>query len=77
VVALAPRAALAIGELAPAAASALLLGSEGEGLSAAALAAADVAVRIPIVPAVDSLNVATAAAVALHRLAPPAEPCAS
>lgn len=48
---------------------ALLLGSEGAGLSAAALALADLCVRIPIVPDVDSLNVATAAAIALHRLA--------
>ena len=50
---------------------ALLVGSEGWGLTAATLAAADRRVRIPIAPGVDSLNVATAAAVALHRLAPP------
>lgn len=50
---------------------ALLLGSEGTGLSAAALAAADHGVRIAMAPGVDSLNVATAAAVALHQLAPP------
>lgn len=48
---------------------ALMVGSEGEGLSRAALEAADVAVRIPMAPGVDSLNVATAAAVALSRLA--------
>ena len=47
---------------------ALLVGAEGAGLSDAALAACDRRVRIPIAPAVDSLNVATAAAVALHRL---------
>ncbi|MGH4025221.1 MAG: TrmH family RNA methyltransferase, partial [Pseudonocardiaceae bacterium] len=41
-----------------------LLGAEGPGLSAAALAAADLAVRIPMAPGVDSLNVATAAAIA-------------
>ncbi|MGH3935595.1 MAG: TrmH family RNA methyltransferase [Pseudonocardiaceae bacterium] len=41
-----------------------LLGAEGPGLSAEALAAADLAVRIPMAPAVDSLNVATAAAIA-------------
>jgi tRNA G18 (ribose-2'-O)-methylase SpoU len=41
-----------------------LLGAEGPGLSAEALAAADVAVRIPMAPGVDSLNVATAAAIA-------------
>jgi tRNA G18 (ribose-2'-O)-methylase SpoU len=45
---------------------ALLFGAEGPGLSAAALAAADRRVRIPIAPSVDSLNVATAAAVAFH-----------
>ncbi|MGH3889659.1 MAG: TrmH family RNA methyltransferase, partial [Pseudonocardiaceae bacterium] len=41
-----------------------LLGAEGPGLSAEALAAADLAVRIPMAPGVDSLNVATAAAIA-------------
>jgi tRNA G18 (ribose-2'-O)-methylase SpoU len=48
--------------------TALLLGAEGPGLSAAALAAADVRVRIPMAPGVDSLNVATAAAVAFHEV---------
>lgn len=43
---------------------ALLLGTEGEGLSAAALDAADLAVVIPMSSGVDSLNVAAAAAVA-------------
>ena len=47
---------------------ALLLGSEGEGLSPAAVAMADVRLRIEIEATVDSLNVATAAAVALHHL---------
>jgi tRNA G18 (ribose-2'-O)-methylase SpoU len=47
---------------------ALLLGAEGPGLSDGALAASERRVRIPIAPSVDSLNVATAAAVALHRL---------
>jgi tRNA G18 (ribose-2'-O)-methylase SpoU len=41
-----------------------LLGAEGAGLSGAALSAADLAVRIPMAPGVDSLNVATAAAIA-------------
>lgn len=41
-----------------------LLGAEGPGLSAEALGAADLAVRIPMAPGVDSLNVATAAALA-------------
>jgi tRNA G18 (ribose-2'-O)-methylase SpoU len=45
---------------------ALLVGSEGEGLTAAAEAAADVRVRIPIAPEIDSLNVAVAVGIALH-----------
>ena len=47
---------------------ALLLGAEGPGLSAAALAGADVRVRIPIRTDVDSLNVGHAAAVAFAAL---------
>jgi tRNA G18 (ribose-2'-O)-methylase SpoU len=47
---------------------ALLLGAEGGGLSPGALAAAHRRVRIPMRPGVDSLNVATAAAIALHRV---------
>ncbi|MHA7189653.1 TrmH family RNA methyltransferase [Arthrobacter sp. MDT2-16] len=43
---------------------ALLLGTEGDGLSDAALAGADVALTIPMHGGVDSLNVAAAAAVA-------------
>ena len=48
---------------------ALLLGAEGPGLTATALARADRRVRIPIAAGVDSLNVATAAAVAFHAVA--------
>ena len=47
---------------------ALVLGHEGEGLTDAALAACEFRVRIPIRPSVDSLNVATAAAIALYEL---------
>ena len=47
----------------------VVAGSEGAGLSAEARAAASVAVRIPMAPGVDSLNVATATGIALHRLA--------
>ena len=47
---------------------ALLLGTEGEGLSVAALSAADRRVRIAMELGVDSLNVATAAAIGLHVL---------
>ncbi len=50
---------------------ALLLGSEGYGLSAEALAAADLAVRIPMATGVDSLNVATSAAVAFYEMGVP------
>lgn len=49
---------------------ALLLGTEGAGLSRRALAAADVVVRIPMDPRVDSLNVAAAGAVALWATRP-------
>jgi tRNA G18 (ribose-2'-O)-methylase SpoU len=47
---------------------ALMVGTEGRGLSDEALAAADLHVRIPMAPEMDSLNVATAAAIALHAL---------
>ncbi|MFN2608928.1 MAG: TrmH family RNA methyltransferase [Acidimicrobiales bacterium] len=47
---------------------ALVVGAEGPGLSRVALAAASRPVRIAMAPGVDSLNVATAAAVALHHL---------
>jgi tRNA G18 (ribose-2'-O)-methylase SpoU len=46
---------------------ALLLGHEGEGLSASALEACDHLARIPMRHGIDSLNVATAAAVALYE----------
>ncbi|HKS45201.1 MAG TPA: RNA methyltransferase [Amycolatopsis sp.] len=48
---------------------AVLLGSEGPGLTPAALAAADLAVRIPMSAGVDSLNIATAAAITFYELA--------
>jgi len=47
---------------------ALLLGAEGPGLTDTALAASDVVVPIPMADGVDSLNVATAAALAFHTL---------
>ena len=47
---------------------AVLLGAEGAGLSQAAMAQADALVRIPMSGGVDSLNVATAAAVAFAQL---------
>ncbi|MDQ1519317.1 MAG: hypothetical protein QOI55_390 [Actinomycetota bacterium] len=48
---------------------ALLLGAEGPGLSASALAHAVTRVRIPMARGVDSLNVAVAAAIAFHHFA--------
>ena len=50
---------------------AVLVGAEGNGLSEAARAAATHRVRIPMAAGVDSLNVATALAIALHRLIAP------
>jgi tRNA G18 (ribose-2'-O)-methylase SpoU len=46
---------------------ALLAGAEGDGLSAAALAAATDRVRIPMRGQADSLNVVSAASIALHH----------
>jgi tRNA G18 (ribose-2'-O)-methylase SpoU len=49
--------------------AALLLGHEGDGLTEAALASCDIRARIPMEgAAADSLNVATAAAIALYEL---------
>lgn len=48
---------------------AVLVGDEGEGLSSEALAAATDRVRVPMTARIDSLNVATAAAIALYHIA--------
>lgn len=53
---------------------ALVLGSEGDGLSRTALAAADRVVTIPMLHGVDSLNVASASAVALWALLARSQP---
>lgn len=69
-VALCPGAEAAdIADVARAPRLALLLGSEGAGLGAATRAAVDIEVRIPMAPGTDSLNVAAASGIALHRLA--------
>ncbi|MFX7212903.1 TrmH family RNA methyltransferase, partial [Acinetobacter baumannii] len=47
---------------------ALVVGAEGPGLTAAARERCARLVRVPMAAGVDSLNVATAAAVALHHL---------
>jgi tRNA G18 (ribose-2'-O)-methylase SpoU len=49
---------------------ALVLGTEGDGLTAEAIASADTIVQIPMRHGIDSLNVAAAAAVAMFALAP-------
>ena len=48
---------------------ALVLGTEGEGLTPEAIAAADTVVQVPMRHGIDSLNVAAAAAVAMYALA--------
>lgn len=50
---------------------AVVLGTEGDGLAARTVAAADAVVRIPMAGGVDSLNVAAAAAVAFWALRVP------
>lgn len=70
-VALTPAAAADLGDLGGAplpARRALLLGSEGYGLSPGSLALATIARRIAMAPGVDSLNVATASGIALYEL---------
>jgi len=70
-VALTPREpACALDQFAatPAQRIALVIGTEGEGLSDEALARAHVRVRIPMAADVDSLNVAVATGIALSRL---------
>jgi tRNA G18 (ribose-2'-O)-methylase SpoU len=62
-------AALPIGQVAAEGKLALLVGSEGSGLSGRWLDAADLAVRIPMSRGIDSLNVASAAAIACYQLA--------
>jgi tRNA G18 (ribose-2'-O)-methylase SpoU len=69
VFALTPRAdAVSLAEVDVSGPVAVLLGSEGPGLTSEAIKAADHAVRIPMSGDVDSLNVATAGAVAFYAL---------
>lgn len=62
-------AATPIGQVTADGKVALLIGSEGNGLSGRWLAAADEAVRIPMSRNISSLNVASAAAIACYVLA--------
>ena len=68
-VALTPAGATDLRELPSGHRTAVLVGAEGPGLSEDALDAADRRVRIVMAHGVDSLNVATATAIALHHLA--------
>lgn len=65
---LSPRGGTTIDEVVPAARTALVLGTEGEGLPQGVLRRLRT-VRIPQAPGMDSLNVATASGIALYRLA--------
>jgi tRNA G18 (ribose-2'-O)-methylase SpoU len=75
VVALTPdpsaRPLASVARLAPQERVAILLGAEDVGLSAAAVGVAGERVRIPMVAGVDSLNVASASAIAFHHLGLP------
>jgi tRNA G18 (ribose-2'-O)-methylase SpoU len=66
---LSPRGAVEIGGLAPGERAAIYLGTEGDGLPQELLARLT-GVRIDMAPGFDSLNVAAASAIALHRLWP-------
>jgi tRNA G18 (ribose-2'-O)-methylase SpoU len=66
--AMTPAGTVDLGGLTPPARVALVLGSERAGLTSGLLAACARRVRIPLAPAVDSLNVAAAAAIACHHL---------
>jgi tRNA G18 (ribose-2'-O)-methylase SpoU len=75
VLAMTPQAgATPIGEVPAAEKLAVMMGSEGDGLSARWMAAADQRVRIPMSSGVDSLNVAAAAAIACYLLSAPYAP---
>lgn len=68
VLGLSPRGTVEIGSVTPADRMALVLGTEGEGLSAAILSRFATA-RIAQNPGLDSLNVATASGIALYAMA--------
>lgn len=68
VVALTPALSAApLEDVRPSPKLALLVGAEGDGLTADAMSAATLTARIPMTPAVDSLNVTTAASIAMYH----------
>lgn len=69
-VAMTPSGDLTLREASAGGRVAIMVGSEGPGLTPEALRAADERVRIPMAGGVDSLNVATAAAIAFAALVP-------
>jgi tRNA G18 (ribose-2'-O)-methylase SpoU len=70
VIALTPEVnAVALETMPPSDRIALLVGTEGAGLTAAALSHADVRVRIAMSDRVDSLNATVAASIAMHHFA--------
>lgn len=66
---LAGDAPTALADFAPASKQVLVLGAEGRGLRPLVRERCDLTVRIPIAPAVESLNVAVSAGIALHHCA--------
>lgn len=68
IVALDPRSPVALDSVPPPAKLAVMVGSEGDGLTEVARTYADHTVRIAMSRGVDSLNVATALAIGLDRL---------
>lgn len=73
-VALTPSADVPLARAVDADKVAFVLGAEGPGLTEHAMRACDVRAAIPMTPGTDSLNVATAAAVAFYERARGAEP---
>lgn len=68
VVAMTPRLSAApLDDVRPVAKLALLVGAEGEGLSDEAIAGSTLTARIPMTPGMDSLNVTTAASIAMYH----------
>lgn len=68
IIALDPGSSVSLDSVPPTRKLALMVGSEGDGLSEVARKLADQTVRIPMARGVDSLNVATALAIGLDRL---------